>query len=107
MINKEKIYNIIELRKFYEERCWDQPNEDEDFWISITDELSQSIDETIDFLKELGNNDFTIVLETFEELVQQTQSERLIDAAGRIGKEKHIDEKYLEKELEFARKCIR
>ncbi len=102
MIDKKKVYDALELSIFYGRQCLDQPNEEEDFYIPIIKELSKNVDETINFLEELNSEQFIYSLAILDELVEKTQSHKLIDAVRQIGKEKGIDEFYYESVIKRA-----
>ena len=106
MIDKKKIYYMLGLRMFYDEQGWEQPNYEKDFQIPMTEELSKNIDETIEFLEELNANNFILVIEVLDELIEKTQSHKLICAIKRIGKEKNIDEKWLNHEIELSSQML-
>ena len=72
------------------------------FWTPLSDELSKNVDETIDFWRTLTVKEFEISLECLDEIIQKTQSKKLLEAVRAIGKEKSCDMKKVESRIEDA-----
>ena len=72
------------------------------FWTPLSDELSKNVDETIDFWRTLTVKEFEISLECLDEIIQKTQSKKLLEAVRAIGKEKSCDMKKVESRIKSA-----
>ena len=89
-MNKKKCNELITDRMMWNnEYCLgEDPMIEEHFWIPLSDELSKNVDETIDFWRTLTVKEFEISLECLDEIIQKTQSKKLLEAVREIGKEK-------------------
>ena len=88
----DKQYCLLLIRnRVKEAKSFGSPNIEERFWIPLSQELSKNIDETVDFLETLNAEDFLYSLEVLEEIVQNTNSKKILDEVRRIGMEKFLD----------------
>ena len=98
MIDFKETQKLIEWRI----GVGDIPMLQELFWTPLSDELSKNVDETIDFWRTLTVKEFEISLECLDEIIQKTQSKKLLEAVRAIGKEKSFDMKKVESRIEDA-----
>lgn len=103
-MNKEKCNELITDRMMWNnEYCFgEDPMIEEHFWIPLSDELSKNVDETIDFWRTLTVKEFEISLECLDEIIQKTQSKKLLEAVRTIGKEKSCNMKKVESRIKSA-----
>ena len=93
MIDFKETQKLIEWRI----GVGDIPMIKELFWTPLSDKLSKNADETIDFWRTLEYS-----LECLDEIIQKTQSKKLLEAVRAIGKEKSCDMKEIESRIEDA-----
>lgn len=104
MIDKEKIYSLLGRHIGFVKGGYSgiDPNVEDAFWQPMIEELSKDVDETIAFIDELDQIEFQCTLEILDELIEKTQSLKLLEAVKKIGKEKHINKVYLDNSVERA-----
>ncbi|MDE5769566.1 MAG: hypothetical protein K2H82_09295 [Oscillospiraceae bacterium] len=104
MIDKQKVYNLLGRHIGFCESSFSgmDPDSENEFWLPMIEELSKDIDETIAFMDELDQTEFEYTLEILDELIEKTQSHKLLEVIRRIGTEKNINKTYFENSIERA-----
>ena len=101
MIDFKETQKLIEWRI----GVGDIPMIKELFWTPLSDELSKNVNETIDFWRTLTAEEFEYSLECLDEIIQKTQSKKLLEAVKRIGIEKGCDMKNIVNSYIESAKC--
>lgn len=102
MLDKNKCKNIIKDRIEADKNYLGYPMIEERCWIPMAIELSKNVEETIDFWKELNSEEFLYTLDVLDEIIQNTKSQKILDAVKQIGEKKNCDAKDIQNRIESA-----
>ncbi len=102
MLDKNKCKWLINDKIEYDKKFFEYPMIEENYWIPLAEELSKSVDETIAFWKELNAEEFLYTLDVLDEIIQNTKSQKILDAVKQIGEKKNCDAKDIQNRIESA-----
>lgn len=102
MINEDRCKWLIHDKMKYDKKFFEYPMIEENYWIPLAEELSKNIDETIAFWKRLDAEEFLYTLDVLDELIQNTKSQKILDAVKQIGIDKKCDVKDIQNRIESA-----
>ncbi len=104
MIDKEKVYDLLGRHICFVKGGLSgiDPDVEDSFWLPMLEELSKDVDETIVLLEEFDKTEFECAIEIIDELIEKTQSHKLLEAISRIGIEKKANEVYLRESIKRA-----
>lgn len=104
MIDKEKVYDLLGRHICFVKGGLSgiDPDVEDSFWLPMLDELSKDVDETIVLLEEFDKTEFECAIEIIDELIEKTQSHKLLEVISRIGIEKKVNEVYLRESIKRA-----